>query len=90
MSTPNDQQPAGLATPGAGALAAIPWEQYRERRADWFPTTYVFQWTLRCHKKELAQCGALALIGRRVHVVPERFDAAVVAIGQRLAQARAA
>ncbi|MDO9072596.1 MAG: hypothetical protein Q7U73_04975 [Rubrivivax sp.] len=76
-------------TPGAGARAIV-WQSYQAERPEWFRTPEAFQWFKRQHQAELTRAGALAVIAGRVFVVPDAFDAAVIAIGRRLAAARAA
>jgi len=64
------------------------WERYQANRTDWFRTPDGFQWFKRQHLSELIAAGALVIISGRVFVVPGVFDAAVIAIGKRLAAAR--
>lgn len=80
------------AAPVATRPAAPPifWQGYQANRPDWFRTPEAFQWFKRQHQAELIEAGALAVISGRVFVVPDVFDAAVIAIGKRLAAARAA
>jgi hypothetical protein len=74
------------ARPGAHAIV---WQTYQAERLEWFRTPEAFQWFKRQHQAELTEAGALAVIAGRVFVVPDAFDAAVIAIGKRLAAARA-
>jgi hypothetical protein len=68
---------------------AVVWQTYQAERLEWFRTPEAFQWFKRQHAAELTKAGALAVIAGRVFVMPEAFDAAVIAIGQRLAASRA-
>lgn len=68
---------------------AIRWQTYQSERLEWFRTPEAFQWFKFQHQAELTQVGALAIITGRVFVVPDAFDAAVIAIGKRLAAGRA-
>lgn len=87
MSTAEAQ--AQTEHPAATAAMAIPWQGYRASREAWFRTDESFRWFQRQHLGELTEGGALALIGGRVFVVPEAFDAKVLEIGKRLAVRRA-
>lgn len=90
MHTQDTMAPeAPPATPGVG-VRALPWQEYQASRTEWFRVPESFQWFKRQHHAELTDAGALAFIAGRVFVVPDLFDAAVIAIGQRLAKTRAA
>jgi len=57
---------------------------YQQQRPALFPSRGSIDWWLRnpAHRKAVIDGGALLLIRGRWHVVPDRFDAAVMAQGQ--------
>lgn len=83
--------PAPVATPEKPTTGAraVPWQEYQASRLEWFRTGESFRWFQYQNREELTRAGALAVIAGRVFVVPDAFDAAVIAIGKRLAAARA-
>lgn len=91
-----DQQPG--APPGAppahpalvpGALPMMETEEWREQFASHvFRTKDSMKYFLRTHRDELIEAGALVAPAGRLMVHPQRFEAVVQQIGQRLAASR--
>ncbi len=71
-------------------LSLMPWEDYQVCNSHVFPRPETWQWFWRQHSEELLARGAICFIGRRMFVIPDRFDETVIEIGQRAAQLRAA
>ncbi len=61
-------------------------EKYAAARSDLFPTLGALEWRIRQYRAELIDAGALLAMGGRWMVHPARFDAAMVAIGERHAK----
>lgn len=69
-----------------GALQLLEIEEWRQRyAAHVYRTPDSIKWFLRQHRDELIEAGALVAPTGRFLVNPQRFDAAVHKIGQRLA-----
>lgn len=68
----------------------VAWEVYRAANAHIFPSAESWRWFIRQHRDELIDLGAVKFIAGKVLVKPECMSAALDAIGQRLAKARAA
>ena len=62
--------------------------EYREQRQHLFPSKSSLDWFIRQHKSELVTAGALLMVVGQWHVHAEKFDAAVLDIGAKLAQRR--
>lgn len=62
-------------------------EQYLETATGkkLFPSVHSFEWYLRKNKDCLIKCGAVIVIRKRWHVLPEKFYNAVLEIGTKLA-----
>lgn len=72
-----------------GALPIMEIEEWRQRcGAHVYRTPDSLKWFLRQHRDELVEAGALLAPAGRLLVHPQRFEAAVQQIGQRLAAAR--
>jgi hypothetical protein len=72
----------------APTLNLLPLPQYRVERAHIFKSDESLRWFIRQHHAELVELGALVAPTGRQMAVPEKFDAAVVAIGGRMAATR--
>ena len=68
-------------------LPLQPPEEYRAERPHIFRSTESLRWYLRRHGAELAECGAVVVVGRKL-INPSAFDQAVLTIGARLAKPR--
>jgi hypothetical protein len=62
-------------------------QQYREGREAFYPTEGALRWIIRQHRADLVAAGALAMPGQKLLIEPAKFDAAVLAIAQRRAEA---
>ncbi len=89
-NTETPQLDAPCAAIASPASRPVPWREYQAANLEWFRSPDSFRWFQQQHATELTKAGALAIIAGRVYVVPDAFDRAVIAIGQRLAAARAA
>jgi hypothetical protein len=66
-------------------------EEYRttdSSRASVWRSAEALRWTIRKHRSELVEAGALVYPTNRPLIVPEKFDLAVLAIGERNARNR--
>lgn len=61
--------------------SAITMQEYRNSRANVFPSDNALQWFTRSHMADLAKNGAIIAPAGRKLVVPDRFDAEVARIG---------
>lgn len=64
-------------------------EEYVASRKHIFPSTESLRWFERQHRAELLNLGAILLIAGRRFINPTVFDAAVMAIGKRMAERQA-
>ena len=82
--------PPGDAPQGAKFATLLAFEALQKLHADKYATLQSLRWALRVHRQELIECGALCFIAGRLHIDPERFEAAIIAGGRRMAAQRAA
>jgi len=61
------------------------WLDHQPAVARFFPSPESLRWFLRQHREDLVAHGAMCFIAGRMYLSPSAFDAAVVAVGQRLA-----
>lgn len=69
-------------------LVLVP--EYQAARQHLFPSATSLDWYVRVNRADLVAAGALLKIANRWRVQPARFDAAVMSIGAKQAQHRAA
>ena len=66
-------------------LQLVPLPQYRVERTHIFKSDESLRWFVRQHHDELVKLGALVAPTGRKLAVPDKFDAAVITIGGRMA-----
>jgi hypothetical protein len=84
---PPTTPPERPAAPRDSPLSYMDPEEYRQQRVPHIlRTSESFRWFTRNHFNELVDAGALVKPSRRFMVQPDRFDDAIVSIGQRMAR----
>lgn len=63
----------------------VPIAEHREKQSRIYPSDEALRWQLRQHRPQFVEANALARIGRRLFVHPERFDAVMLDLGKKAA-----
>lgn len=63
----------------------VPIAQHRAAQSHIYQSDEALRWQLRQHGPKFVEANALARIGRRLFVHPERFDTVVLEIGTKAA-----
>lgn len=61
----------------------VPRAEYQAPRIAHFPSLHALDWQIRTHKAALIEAQAIAVIGGRTHLHPERADRVFIEAGQR-------
>jgi len=85
METVDVSGSAEQSPPNSLRAGVVHWEEHQKANAHIFPSQESWRWFARQHRADLISRGALCTLQGRIFVVADRFNAAMVEIGSRMA-----